>query len=495
MKNTLALLCLILLSLICACEDTENLGLSLELVTPDNQDPFEGVTQLSIEIKDAGNEDRKTTYPFHPADGFDDLSFRLKDLDRYSSFGIEIRGENAEGEIISRGRSTTINAGEMENDVFSVYFAKVNGVSVPPLSLGKARSGLRIVVPGDNDAVIIGGSDMNSEGTELDTIAEVENLSVLKYVVGNLNYGDADLRLASGVAEHSVSYLDSANILVFGGYSRIGEDVSYLDPPLVISANVEEYLIETETENFNPQRAQHAAVPIPGMRQVFISGGVNSNGEILDDAAVYDDETHTTKKVFNLKTPRRRHTHTPIFDSEGKYTGILICGGTEENDKLCEWWSSDSDDSRVIESDLHAVLEGHASATLSDGRAIVAGGTINGQVSDSIMLFRMECLESTCEPLKLMNSVLEIARSGASLSSFGSGLLICGGIDISGNALSSCEVLMIGEGTNITHYSTIEMAHARIGHASVLLPDGNILIAGGWNQTEGVLDSMEIYTP
>jgi len=496
MKRTLMLLCLAFLCLVCiACDDTQNMGLALELVTPDNQDPFEGVVRLSIKIEDAGDKERETTYPFEPADGFDDLSFRLKDLDRYSSFELEVRGEDIEGQTVSRGQSTVINSSEMEDDVFSIYFAKVNGISTPPLSMGKARNNLRIVVPGYNDAVIIGGSDTNIDGTELDSIAEVENFSVLKYTVGNLNYGDEDLRLASGVVGHSASYLDSANILVLGGYSRSGEEISYLETPLVISANVEEYLIETKCKDFNPRRTLHAATTIPGFRQVFITGGVDEDGNILADAALYDDDLHTSTKVFDLKTPRRGHTQVSVFDGNEEYAGMLICGGTDSDNKLCEWWSVDSEGSRVIESDLRETLTGHSAATISNGRAIMVGGTIDGVPVDSALLFRLSCLESGCDTLKRIDSLLETARSDASLSSFGSGLLLCGGRDASGAVLSSCEVLMIGEDAKITHYSTIEMAHARVGHSSALLPDGNVLIAGGWNETEGALDSMEIYTP
>ncbi|MFC1851794.1 Kelch repeat-containing protein [candidate division CSSED10-310 bacterium] len=39
------------------------------------------------------------------------------------------------------------------------------------------------------------------------------------------------------------------------------------------------------------------------------------------------------------------------------------------------------------------------------------------------------------------------------------------------------------------------MKAARVNHTATLLPDGQVIVTGGWNGTDGNLDSSELYNP
>ena len=70
-------------------------------------------------------------------------------------------------------------------------------------------------------------------------------------------------------------------------------------------------------------------------------------------------------------------------------------------------------------------------------------------------------------------------------------VLVCGGIDSSGNALSSCELYNPATGV---FTSAASMSGQRLNHTATLLADGTVFIAGGDRLHQG-RGTCEIYDP
>ncbi len=479
-----------------SCTDTDTLPLAMEIVTPVDKDAFEGVARLKIIVTDFTNEDRTSVYPFKPADGFADLSFELKDLDRFEHFTVEILGEDAEERLVSRGRSSVIDSLSESEQEFSVYFAPIGQLSMPPVNLVHPRLGAKVAVPGENDALIIGGAGANMEGEVLDSIAQVENFSALFYKVEELEVEEEPFKLEEGLIHHSVTALDAFNVLVLGGYSKIGEQLTYMPEPLVISASETDLVQETVAGDFDTERIGHAASKIPGAAQVFISGGLDASGNILDDAGIYTAGDRKTEKLLTLKSARHDHTQSVVIDELAEFVGVLIYGGNSDASQPAEWWAADAGKSIALQLQDDEIRTGHAAATLSDRRAIIVGGNIDGQLTASAVIFRESCMNSDCEALHLIDDFLKTPRKGHSvtLAEYDK-LVVCGGVDAEGLAIGDCEIFKVGEDIDIKAYAIIEMAHPRAYHAAALMPDGTVALVGGWNEQAGALDSVEIYMP
>jgi len=75
-------------------------------------------------------------------------------------------------------------------------------------------------------------------------------------------------------------------------------------------------------------------------------------------------------------------------------------------------------------------------------------------------------------------------------------VLVCGGLSttrVDGTYFSSsCEIF---DTSKMTFRAAAKMTNARIGHAAVLLPNGDVLVTGGYDASKKCLISCEYYSP
>lgn len=130
-----------------------------------------------------------------------------------------------------------------------------------------------------------------------------------------------------------------------------------------------------------------------------------------------------------------------------------------------------------------------SAVALPGGKALVAGGWVDGRVAASTEIFDISSGLSTPGPR------LSVPRSSASVVALRDGrILIAGGYDGS-KALASAELFDPRTG-GLTR--TGNLREMRSGATATLLPDGRVLIAGGGTgEAEGraALASTEIYDP
>lgn len=134
----------------------------------------------------------------------------------------------------------------------------------------------------------------------------------------------------------------------------------------------------------------------------------------------------------------------------------------------------------------------HAAAELTDGRVLICGGTVNGNVGG--VLASAEIFDPATQNFSPTGS-MSVARMGQTATVLRDGrVLIVGGQRNIGfrTALASAEIYDPATGAFI---NTAPMSVAREGHTATLLRDGRVLVAGGSSNGTVTIDSAEIYDP
>jgi len=185
----------------------------------------------------------------------------------------------------------------------------------------------------------------------------------------------------------------------------------------------------------------------------------------------------------NLNIPRSGHTATPLLNGEV----LVVGGGTAElYDPATGTWS--------ITANLNTVHDSHTATLLQNGKVLVAGGS------------SAELYDPNTGTWTITGS-LNIARSWYTATLLQSGkVLVAGGWG--NDSLASSELYDPNTGTWSMTGSLIDdtqsrglslfgPGHGRYGHAAALLQNGKILVAGGSDDGDltSTLASAELYDP
>lgn len=351
---------------------------------------------------------------------------------------------------------------------------------------------------------------------------------------------------------HQATLLPDGSVLITGGdngkYAGSSEDgpfTNYLQSVEIFLNNTYSLSADMTT----PRSMHQATLLSNSTGQVLITGGINSNG-VLASAELYTPSTVPgapgsfalttqydaaagtfTAVQTNMNTPRFWHTATLL--PNGK---VLITGGTSAMGNFNAGSSSfmatggpngDPESNALATAELFDPLTGvftytsgpmrqprtrHTATLLQDGTVLITGGM--DQNGDAIS--NAEIYHPSTDTFTLVPSFMTHGRIHAQATRLGDGTVLITGGSVGAETNGGCPgfrtnncALNDAEIYNPSSQSFSELSSnmdfARYSHTASLLPDGTVLIAGGFtNQyyysptNDGVqtsADTEEIYNP
>ena len=235
-----------------------------------------------------------------------------------------------------------------------------------------------------------------------------------------------------------------------------------------------------DTASLATARYFHTATLLPNGK-VLVAGGFNGDfdfGFNLANAELYDPASGTWAATGSLGTARSEHTATLLPNGR-----VLVAGGFSDNYSFlasAELYDPASGTWTATRS-LGAARSSHTATLLPNGKVLVAAG-FNGNLDNGFNLATAELYDPASESWRATGS-LAVARTGHTATLLPNGkVLVAGGFNHS-TWLASAELYDPASGT---WTATGSLGAARSNHTATLLPNGKVLVAGGF---QGDLDN------
>lgn len=278
---------------------------------------------------------------------------------------------------------------------------------------------------------------------------------------------------------HAATVLQNGKVLVSGGWASLGSvgGAELYDP----SSN------SWDDGGLISRRFFHTMTLLKNGK-VLMVGGRNSS-TVLASVQLYDPSTNGWSDVAPLATARQSHTATLLDDGK-----VLVVGGLLADDSAAassELYDPSTNSWSGVGS-MTSPRFYHTAHLLSNGKVLVTGGGGAGIAAQaSVELYDpLTRTWSTVAPMKISRSI-----HASTLLQNGK-VLVAGGF--SGTDALNGSVTVSGEvydpATNIWN-DTGPLAIARQNLTANLLPNGRVVVIGGYAANGDILASAELYEP
>ncbi len=252
------------------------------------------------------------------------------------------------------------------------------------------------------------------------------------------------------------------------------------------------------TGSMGTGRQVHTATLLPNGK-VLIAGGIGSSGQ-LASAEIFDPAGNGGVGAFtatgSMGTARAVHTATLL--PNGK---VLIAGGGAAlaSAEIFDPAGNGGVGAFTATGSMGTGRWLHTATLLPNGKVLIVGGVdstftrlASAEIFDPAGNGGVGAFTAT--------GSMGVARDGHTATLLPNGkVLIAGGVDSSGTVLASAEIFdPAGNGGVGAFTATGSMGTARFLNmpmTGVLLPNGKVLITGGWDNSGTVLASAEIFDP
>ena len=265
---------------------------------------------------------------------------------------------------------------------------------------------------------------------------------------------------------HTATLLPNGQILIAGGYNG-----SYLSSTEIFDPQTQMF---STGPIMNTPRSGHTATVLNN-RKILFAGGVGVGWSFLQSSELYDIQTKTFTPTGTMTTARESHTATLL-----KNGNVLITGGHRDrrsNIKIystAELYDPVSERFKLI-GNMSIIRHKHDAVRLADGRVLINGGS---DELDSRGAYKSAELYdpvlSSFKPAGNMN-ITRYKHNGTSI------LLPNGNVLIAGGA-NHAEIYQPASGKFAIVYGS--MGTERLFSCATLLQNGQVLITGGYNESQ-----------
>jgi hypothetical protein len=274
-------------------------------------------------------------------------------------------------------------------------------------------------------------------------------------------------RLLIARASHTATLLSNGTVLLVGGMHGAGATAEAYDPARESFSLAGRMVLE--------RGGGHAAVLLPD-GSVLLTGGW-TGPSVTAGAERYDPRTSIFSVTGTMIGARSAHTATLLPTGE-----VLIAGGFDGSRRLetAELYDPRAGTFRSTGSMTEPRSE-YAAALLADGRVLMTGGNRN---SDQV-LASAEIYDPRTGAFSRVGNMTVIRHKHAATALRDGKVLVLGGSDARDGRgrYSSAEMFDPNTGT-FTAVSDMNAARFKLPHAVVLLQTGQTLVAGGADRAE-----------
>ncbi len=342
------------------------------------------------------------------------------------------------------------------------------------------RTGHTATLLANGQVLITGGQDETYDSMDSDITTQFGVQTVATAEVHDVDTGavTATGPMMAARYNHTATLLPNGKVLIVGGSNASGSIASaeLFDPATATF---------TTTGALNAARQLHTATLLPDGK-VLIAGGRGATTDTVPASEIYDPAAGTFTNTGALMSPRYEHTSTLL--SNGK---VLIAGGYKFGTAPAMAASELYDPATGTFSatgSLSVARYNHTATLLSNGKVLVAGGQA-GFVGNAYVDYASAELYDPATGAFSATGSLSVARLTHSATSLPDGtVLVAGGYNhLNGDTyLASAEVYNPASGTFSAVASMIDV---RFGHTATALAGGRVFVAGGGGTV------VEVYDP
>jgi N-acetylneuraminic acid mutarotase len=276
----------------------------------------------------------------------------------------------------------------------------------------------------------------------------------------------------------------NGNVLVAGGFDGSMTNFDFPDAE-IYDWHTGEW---TRIAPMNTARSAPASVRLEDGR-VMVIGGADENFNFLASAEIYDPRTNTWSLTASMNGPRFEDFTAVLLPGRkvlvagGFGPGFVALNTAEIYDQKTNTWTPTGS--------MNVARGEFATVVLNDGRVLVVGGVnFSGPLASAeIYDPRTGAWTETREPMGTPRSdlALVVLRDGRVLAAGGE-------MDAQGDRSMSAEIFdPRTEKWAMTGPMTAP--RSEVEYASVLLPDGRVLVPGGYTAPSTPVKSSDLYDP
>jgi N-acetylneuraminic acid mutarotase len=276
---------------------------------------------------------------------------------------------------------------------------------------------------------------------------------------------------------HTATLLNDSKVLVAGGsYYEPVEGVTYYRQCALYDPVAH---VWNSTASLQIERANHRSVLLSDGR-VLVCGGTSEIEGVrteLPSCEIYDPVSGTWSTAQDMLKPRTGHTATLMQNGR-----VLVTGGYNGDDGYlpdCEVYNPETN-MWLYTGFLNHARWAHGAARFDDGTVLIIGGYLEDDEYESEILSSCEIYDPDTGTCTLIEQEMSAGRSGPVVTTLSDGrIAVFGGYAGSGYNNQSCEIFDPESQSWTLHDDTIR---ERAGFSATLLPNGEVLIAGGDDQ-------------